>query len=108
MRNRQTLTLLTVAVAMLVACGGDAEPGPDELRGPIVQTTAGELEGVWGGEGEKLSVFRGVAFARPPVGDLRWRPPAPVRGLGRRADGDRVRPRVLAGTQPRQLSVCAW
>jgi para-nitrobenzyl esterase len=25
-----------------------------------------------------LRIYKGVPFAAPPVGDLRWRPPAPV------------------------------
>jgi para-nitrobenzyl esterase len=35
----------------------------------------GVLDGTWEGE---VAVFRGVPFAAPPVGPLRWRPPAPV------------------------------
>jgi len=38
----------------------------------IVQTRHGKLEGFSSGG---LQVFRGVPFARPPVGDLRFRPP---------------------------------
>ena len=41
---------------------------------PIANTRYGQLEGV--GE-DGLSVFRGVPFAAPPVGDLRFRAPRP-------------------------------
>ena len=44
---------------------------------PIVSAAAGALQGTWKNKGE-IAVFRGVPFAAPPVGDLRWRPPAPV------------------------------
>ena len=78
MRDMKPLAAAAAALTMMAACGGDTEPAPDDLRGPTVQTTAGELEGVWSDETERVSVFRGVAFAQSPVGDLRWRPPAPV------------------------------
>ena len=39
---------------------------------PIANTRYGQLQGV---EEDGLSVFRGVAFAAPPVGELRFRAP---------------------------------
>lgn len=42
---------------------------------PIVQTTAGALRGR---HEDDVDVFRGVPYAAPPVGPLRWAPPAPV------------------------------
>ncbi len=41
-------------------------------------TANGEtLEGLWAGGNGTIAVFRGVPFAAPPVGDLRWRAPQP-------------------------------
>jgi para-nitrobenzyl esterase len=42
--------------------------------GVVVQTTAGPIRGV---VGQGQSSFKGIPFAAPPVGDLRWRAPAP-------------------------------
>ncbi|MDX9979296.1 MAG: carboxylesterase/lipase family protein [Lentisphaeria bacterium] len=42
---------------------------------PLVQTAAGPL---LGNAEDGLFVFRGIPFAAPPVGNLRWRPPQPV------------------------------
>ena len=44
----------------------------------IKETQSGHLQGAWANEQEGIQVFRGVPFAQPPVGDLRWRPPVPV------------------------------
>ena len=46
------------------------------------RTTAGRLVGEREGE---VAVFRGIPFAAPPVGGLRWRPPRPAA----RWDGER-------------------
>ena len=43
----------------------------------IVETTAGRVEGTTDGG---LEVFRGIPYASPPVGELRFRAPQPHPG----------------------------
>ena len=43
-----------------------------------VGTLAGRYRGLPSALSSDVSVFRGVAFAAPPVGSLRWRPPEPA------------------------------
>ncbi|MEM7476691.1 MAG: carboxylesterase family protein [Planctomycetota bacterium] len=43
-----------------------------------VPTDAGPVSGVEASEGSDVTVFRGIPFAAPPVGELRWQPPQPV------------------------------
>lgn len=42
---------------------------------PVVPTTSGPVEGFIQ---DGLSVFLGIPYAAPPIGDLRWRSPQPV------------------------------
>jgi len=44
---------------------------------PPVQIQSGALTGVFQEDGQ-IAVFKGIPYAQPPVGDLRWRPPRPA------------------------------
>ncbi len=61
----------------LVSCAGDGtQPGliPDPIS-----TDAGLVSGEdLGDPGEQVRIYRGIPYAAPPVGDLRWKPPQPV------------------------------
>jgi para-nitrobenzyl esterase len=65
MKTKTTLPLLALGAAAL---GFASSPAP-------VPTEAGFVQGV---TEHDLTVYRGIPFAAPPVGDLRWRPPQPA------------------------------
>src|SRR5258706_6025249 len=45
----------------------------------IVLIDSGEVKGTTEAGAPSIDVFRGIPFAAPPVGDLRWREPQPVK-----------------------------
>ena len=85
---------LAVIVVAAAACGGSGQPGagaPDL----VVKTSSGLVEGAAVDDGRgpagDVLAFRGIPYAAPPVGDLRWRPPQPP------ASWDGVRPALESG-----------
>ena len=63
-----------VCVALLGLVGAVQVVGAPGGSAPIAATTQGEVAGSSDGA---LDVFRGIPFAAPPVGALRWRAPQP-------------------------------
>lgn len=64
---------------------------------PTVKIAAGELRGLV--LGDHGAAFRGIPFAQPPVGDLRWREPQPVKPWSGVRDAVKPGP---PGAQPSQ------
>jgi para-nitrobenzyl esterase len=67
---------------------------------PIAHTTLGDLRGVWH---DGIAAFRGVPYAAPPVGELRFAPAAPVPGWRGLRDAARHGP--IAPQLPSRLRV---
>lgn len=65
----------TLAVASSCSTQGPAMLSAPSASAPIVDTANGKLQGT---AGNGLQVFKGIPFAAPPVGDGRWKPPAPA------------------------------
>nr|WP_297782772.1 carboxylesterase family protein [uncultured Allomuricauda sp.] len=63
-----------VLFCIMIACIGC---GKNNVENPnVVETKTGKVEGYTEGE---IKVFKGIPFAEPPVGELRWKAPQPVR-----------------------------
>lgn len=73
---------LSVAVAAAVGLGQpalDAQSGAVKLSPESsVVITGGQIRGVVSEKHPGIMAFRGIPFAAPPVGALRWRRPAPL------------------------------
>ncbi len=65
------------ALAIAMTCVAAMVPGTGAAQGvtPPVKVEGGSVTGT---TGAGVAVFKGIAFAAPPVGPLRWRAPQPV------------------------------
>ena len=89
--HRKLFNALWLVAAILVtsASAQEANKSKPEQASAVVRVDSGQLQGV---EADGVISFKGIPFAAPPVGELRWRPHSRRRG-GRECD----RPRNSAG-----------
>ncbi|MBN8825353.1 MULTISPECIES: carboxylesterase family protein [unclassified Spirosoma] len=85
MKTFFVLSLLTAQLAYQAVAQSTA--------GPQVKTANGMVEGVT--EASGIRAFKGVPFAQPPVGDLRWKEPQPVKNWQGVRKADHFGPRAM-------------
>ena len=81
---------LFITLAMILTVGTMA------AQDPQVKTQAGIVEGI---DESGVKVFKGVPFAAPPIGDLRWKAPQPLESW------DGVKETKEYGPDPMQLPI---
>jgi para-nitrobenzyl esterase len=81
-KNRIPALTVAAAFALMAAPAFSQAPRPTgetaaapAPNGPLVKTRQGELRGT---VADGVAVYKGLPFAAPPVGDLRWRAPRPA------------------------------
>lgn len=69
---KKFLTLLSF-VAMM-ACTMQAQNSGN----PVLSIEGGKIQGVVADDHKDVFVYRGIPYAAPPIGNLRWKAPQPV------------------------------
>ena len=69
---------IAAGLCFLVAAGAGLPPHAFAANDPPVKLDSGPITGARTGEQNAVRVYKGIPYASPPVGNLRWRPPQPV------------------------------
>jgi para-nitrobenzyl esterase len=70
------MRLALLIAGLLLLLGSPALPA-SPTEPPRIHANGEWLTGAWEGDSGNIAVFKGVPYAAPPLGDLRWRPPRP-------------------------------
>src|SRR5947207_2204765 len=76
-QHRKLFNALGLIAATLISSASAQEANrtrPDQSSA-VVKIDSGQLQGV---AADGVVSFKGIPFAAPPVGELRWRPPQPT------------------------------
>src|SRR5512139_3472840 len=76
--NTWALSIAALVAALALCTAGCCDNNHDEeeiQQGTLIRLADGMVQGEIDGGTRR---FLGIPFAAPPVGELRWRPPAPV------------------------------
>ncbi len=84
--NSARLFILTITLTTTITAGAFAQDR--------VKIANGDLEGI-ADKSTGARSFKGIPFAEPPVGDLRWKPPQPVKNWQGARKADKFGPRCM-------------
>src|SRR3954447_4452212 len=86
----------TLIVPAIAVCAAAIQPS---FAADRVKTANGILESA-GAPNKGVRSFKGIPFGQPPVGDLRWREPQPVKNWSSARKADQFGPRCMQRTSP--------
>jgi len=95
--NRVLINASLLAIMVLSLPAGADTP-------PTVATSAGKLQGAISGH---VQVFKGIPYAQPPVGALRWKPPLPMSKWKGVRDASQFGPACVQ-PKPKAESIYSW
>src|ERR1700722_11553970 len=118
------LRYLFAVLLAAAAIDGAAAAHSTPAKAPVVRIDSGQVRGV---EADGVISFKGIPFAAPPVGKLRWREPQPAQHWSGVRDAPKIRPEssqtkdqvpkskaclkinvLRPATSARQLPVMVW
>ena len=73
-----------------------SSPRPAAQSAPVVTPPAGTLRGAVAGD---IRVFKGIPYAVPPTGPLRWKPPVPAARWNDTRDATEFGPVCMTGAE---------
>lgn len=68
------VALLLLTMALFSGCAKSDDPAAADYSDPVT-VTGGQVSGM---TKDGFHIYRGIPYAAPPVGELRWKPPQPV------------------------------
>jgi para-nitrobenzyl esterase len=86
------MKLILLAVACLFSVTGISAQGTADKSLLTVKTANGLVQGT---QVSGITIFKGIPYAQPPVGDLRWKEPQPVRNWEGTRRADHFAPRAM-------------
>ena len=85
---------MRLGLGLVLALAAMAAPAM-AANGPIVTVETGKIQGVGATGNNPVQIFRGVPYAKPPIGDLRWREPRPAESWQGVRAADQFGPRCM-------------
>jgi para-nitrobenzyl esterase len=83
-RSFVSLTIISVILSMLISLAGCAKPSMDVVGLDSGKIRGTLIDGVW--------TYLGIPYAAPPVGNLRWKEPQPVKSWEGIRDTNKLSP----------------